>query len=54
MLDESQTIFGGAYFMSKYTKEFKLKLVKEYLKGELGCKSLAKNIILQVHHSEDG
>ena len=42
MLDESQTIFGGAYFMSKYTKEFKLKLVKEYLKGELGCKSLAK------------
>lgn len=34
MLDESQTIFGGAYFMSKYTKEFKLKLVKEYLKWE--------------------
>lgn len=43
MLDESQT-FGGAYFMSKYNKEFKLKAVKEYLKGKDSYNSLAKKL----------
>lgn len=28
--------------MSKYNLEFKLKLVKEYLEGNIGCTSLAK------------
>ncbi len=34
--------------MSKYNVEFKLKVVKEYLEGNIGYLSLAKNIIYQI------
>ena len=28
--------------MAKYSPEFKLKIINEYLQGTLGCRSLAK------------
>ncbi|MDK7354359.1 transposase [Peptoniphilus harei] len=34
--------------MAKYNLEFKLKLVKEYLEGNIGYASLAKNITYQI------
>ena len=35
--------FGGAFFMSKYSEEFKLTIVKAYLTGAGGADTLAKN-----------
>ena len=35
--------------MSKYTKEFKLKVVKEYLKGNIGYPTLAKKYNVPKH-----
>ncbi len=35
--------------MSKYTKEFKLKVVKEYLKGNLGYVTLARKYNIPKH-----
>ncbi|MFR6221016.1 MAG: hypothetical protein ACLUJE_02415 [Anaerococcus sp.] len=41
--------------MPKYTKEFKIKTIMEYLTGELGGhKTLAKNIIFLSLLSGDG
>ena len=34
--------FGGAFFMSKYSEEFKLSVVKAYLTGQGGVEALAK------------
>ena len=34
--------------MTKYKTEFKEKVVKEYLEGNIGYLSLAKNIIYQI------
>ena len=34
---------GGAFFMSKYSEEFKLTIVKAYLTGAGGANTLAKN-----------
>lgn len=35
-------IFGGAFFMSKYSGELKLKAAKEYLEGKESYESIAK------------
>ncbi|MGP4083059.1 transposase, partial [Pseudalkalibacillus sp. R45] len=40
--------FGGV-FMAKYSEEFKIKLVTEYLSGNLGYGSLAKKYNLGSH-----
>ena len=34
--------------MAKYKTEFKMKVVKEYLEGNMGCKELAKNTLSQL------
>jgi len=34
--------------MAKYSDEFKLKIVQEYLSGLLGTKLLVKNMVCQV------
>ncbi|EQC90319.1 hypothetical protein LLT7_05825 [Lactococcus cremoris subsp. cremoris TIFN7] len=41
--------------MTKYTFEFKLKIVKEYLDKRTGYHSLSKNMVLKIpNKSEDG
>ena len=37
------------FYMAKYSEEFKLKVVKEYLDGSLGCVSLAKKHDIPNH-----
>ena len=39
MLDKSLTL-GGAFYMSKYSVELKLKIVNEYLEGKKSFKDL--------------
>jgi len=39
---ESKSNFRGVFYMVKYSKEFKINVVNEYLKGPLGYKLLAK------------
>ena len=34
--------------MAKYKTEFKMKVVKEYLEGNIGYKGLAKNTLSQI------
>ena len=34
--------------MAKYSDEFKLKVVKEYLEGSLGYRLLAKNMVFRI------
>ena len=41
MLDKYLT-FGGVFFMSKFSTEFKLKLVEEYINGHCGYDSISK------------
>ena len=41
MLDKNLT-FGGAFFMSKYSEEFKLKVVNYYLDNHYGWEYVAK------------
>lgn len=41
MLDKSLTL-GGAFYMSKYSVELKLKIVNEYLEGKKSFKDLEK------------
>ncbi len=41
--------FGGV-FMAKYSEEFKIKLVTEYLDGNLGYKLLAKKYNMPSKH----
>ena len=35
--------------MAKYKTEFKMKVVKEYLEGNMGCKELAKKYSIPAH-----
>ena len=35
--------------MTKYKTEFKIKVVKEYLEGNMGCKGLAKKYSIPAH-----
>ena len=42
MLDKN-LIFGGVFFMSKYSSEFKLEVVKYYEKNHIGCELLARH-----------
>ena len=35
--------------MAKYETEFKMKVVKEYLEGNMGCKELAKKYSIPAH-----
>lgn len=37
-----KNLISGVYLMAKYSDEFKLKVVKEYLEGTLGYKLLAR------------
>lgn len=39
MLDKNLT-FGGVFFMSKYSDEFKVEVVKYYEKNHIGCELL--------------
>ncbi len=41
MLDQKSNI-RGAFFMAKYSPEFKIHVVQEYLQGNMGGESLAK------------
>ena len=34
--------------MAKYSTEFKMKVIKEYLEGKIGYKELAKNIVYLI------
>lgn len=40
--------FGGRYFMSKYSYEFKKKVVMDYINGKGGYKSLCKEMGYRV------
>lgn len=42
MLDKNLT-FGGVFFMSKYSNEFKEEVVKYYEKNHIGCELLARH-----------
>ena len=48
-LDQKSNLLGVTIFMSKYTFEFKFKIVQEYLSGEGGYAFLAKK-----HNVKDG
>src|SRR5699024_1179211 len=43
-----ENLILGVFYMVKYSEEFKLKIIKEYLKGSLGYKLLAKKY--QIPH----
>ena len=43
------SILGGAFFMSKYTEEFKILVVKKYLDNKMPIQELAKE--LKIHRS---
>ena len=38
-----------SFLMAKYKTEFKIKVVKEYLEGNMGCKGLAKKYSIPAH-----
>lgn len=48
MLDKNLT-FGGVFFMAKYTKEFKFKVVQYVLKEKHGVKTAKKHFGLHSH-----
>jgi len=48
MLDTTLTN-GGAFLMSKFTKEEKIRAVREYLEGKQGYRTIADKIV--VNHA---
>ena len=50
MLDKSLT-FGGVFLMSKYSNEFKLKVVKYCIKGHHGYKDTARHFNMAQDHT---
>src|SRR5699024_5591573 len=41
-----ENLILGVFYMVKYSEEFKLTIIKEYLKGSLGYKLLAKKYLI--------
>lgn len=39
---------GGAVFLTKFTKEEKIKAVKRYMEGNVGCHTIATEIGVHV------